>query len=459
MFRWLFVSFFLVLWFGQLPSPAQDKATAVVTYSATRLSLRDVFVITVVIQNEKVKQVSNFPEIADFAKSTTAYLKEKKNYIIKQYYKPLRKGEFELNNFILTINKKVYSFKGAKLFVSSSKVSVTKPVIGPDVTYEEVKAHCDLKILYSKNNLFQTESCLLTVALTVYEDNKAELNFIDLKDQLKIVAQLVKPSGVWSEDISNLKQVLIDSTSSKKNTTYILYQGYISPIDTGKYRIPSIPFRLLKYSIFKSPLEIKRKESELKIYTLPVTINSKPLPAKVFGKWCAGQFSMNEKISSDKIVSNKAFNYTITISQKGLSGIIPAPIILDNKNFNIFAPVVEEKMYRNKANYIGTKSFQYTIVPRGVGSFNLSQCFFWVYYNVAKNTIDTLKPFVKIEVTKSKEISLPIYETEEAKDWNEIINKSSNKVLHLESDPRLKWVSNVLIILMLLITLYIILKK
>ncbi len=455
----VFAFCFLIVFLSQIVLQAQNKATAVATYSAPRMALGDVFVVTILVQNEKVKQVSSFPQIADFTKSTTTYAKDKKNYIIKQYYKPRKKGEFELGNYSLTINQKTHFFKGLKLFVTNAKATANTANIGPEVIYEEVKEHCQLNIQCSKIKLYQTESTLITVSLTVYDDNKAELNFIDLKDQLKAIAQLAKPSGVWSEDISSLKEISIDTTISKKNTTYILYRGYISPIDTGHHVIPSIPFRLLKYKIFKSALEIKRKETEIILHTLPLKIQTKPLPENLYGQWSAGQFLMKEKLNTNQFTVHKAFDITLTLSHLGLSGIIPAPIVLDNKNFNIFAPQVAEKMYRNGSSFIGTKSFQYTFVPKAVGTYHLADYFVWVYYNVATNTIDTLKPKSKITVEAGKEINLQVNETEEAKDWNEIINKSSNVVLHLESDPRLKWVSNVLIILMLLITLYIILKK
>ena len=440
---------------------AQDKATAAVTYSSPRLGLGEVFVVTVLVQNEKVKQVSTFPEIADFAKSTTTYAKDKKNYIIKQYYKPRKRGAFELGNFSLTINQKTHFFKGIKLFVTNAKSTANTATIGPEVIYQEVKEHCELNVNCSKVKLYQTESSLITVSLTVYDDNKAELNFIDLKEQLKKISSIVKPSGVWSEDISSLKEITIDSSISKKNTTYLLYRGYVSPIDTGLLSIPAISFRLLKYQVFKSTLEIKRKEEELLLSTRPFKMNIKPfpIPMKADGQWCVGNFSLKEQLNTHQFFANKAFEITLNFSHLGLSGIIPEPIVIDNKNFNIFAPLVTEKMFQHKGNFIGSRSFQYTLVPKVAGTFNLADCFVWVYYNVATNSIDTLKPLTKITVLKGKESSPQANETEEAKDWNELIHKSSNKVLHLKSDPMLKWVSNVLIILMLLITLYIILKK
>lgn len=437
------------------------QQTVNVTYSADEIALNEVFLITLTVNGDKVKQVSNFPEIADFAKSNTTYSKEKKQYFIKQYYKPRKKGTFELSDFYIAINQKKHFFKGRKLKVKSTNSKINTASSLPDVAYTEVKPHCELNIKLSKNVLFQTQSCLLTVSFQIREDNQVELNFIDLKEQLQAIANAVRPANTWVQDLSSLKEIRLDSSSkfNKQNPTYILYQGYISPIDTGAYRIPALKFKVLKYGVFKSPTEVRRKETVFLLTTDAVSFKALPMPSEIENYWVAGNFYLQEHLIRQKYMVNKAFNFSIIISQQGATGILPEPKLRDNKKFNIFAPQVTEKMQYINQQYVGSKSFRYTIVPKVEGTIDLADVFYWTYFNTTTQAIDTLKPRSKVQVVENKNNSTTAIDVDESGDWNELLNKSSHKIVNLEQDPRLKWVSNILIILMLIVTLYIILKK
>lgn len=438
---------------------AENKVS--ISYSDATLGLKDVFCITITVEGEKVKQVSNFPEIADVVKSTTLYSKEKKQYIIKQYYKPRKKGTFELADFTVAINQKSYYFKGITLKVTSKKGQIYSPVNAPDVAYNESKPHCKLVIRLNKTSLWQSESILLTVGLQIYADNPAELNFVDLKEQLQGISNTVRPAKCWIQRLSSLKVIQQDTASkfNRSNPLYVLYEAYLSPMDTGFYTIPAIKFNMLKYDIFKTSLEVRRREKLYTLSTMPVRFRAMPLPLTLGNEWVAGLFNINESVPNGKFIARKAIDYKFTVSLKGTTGILPEPRILDNEKFDIFAPHVSEYMRKRNGDYWGSKTFQYTIVPKQEGLLELAPYIYWVYFNTSTRRVDTIRSIKKLSIGKNANKIEDNYVAEDRGDWDELFAKSNRKVYNLEQDPRLKWVSNVLIILMLFVTLYIILRK
>ena len=440
----------------------------------TTLSLNEKFTVTIFFPKDNKREFKAyrqyfFPDIADFEKGRTVYLDEEepKGYKIIQYYKPRKSGTFIINPVRIKIKDKVYSSKRAFVKVSSKTKAKTEEEpaiikIDDDLEFEEPKLDAVLDINATKNRVYAGEGFGITVSFLISTQNKAEITFIDLTEQRKEFIKKMKASGCFIEDFLLPNEIAVDTITikEKKYTKWKLYEGVFFSLDSNNIKIPSLNLSVLTYAVAKNKNEsIERKSITKTFSTNPILIKVMALPKnKRKTQPPVGYFRLNESVFPTKISTGKSFKYTFTIVGEGNIAALPEPEIHAGAYFDIYAPRITQEISRQQGRVFGAKSFVYYVTPKEPGDFKLSDFFRWSYFDVTKGRFDTLTSTLSLKV-RGESLKNNYISVNNPGDFYNRINTDSNQVRLFAKDNDLKLWADMFILIMLVGTAVLVLKK
>ena len=256
--------------------------------------------ITLTVQNDRLKNYSNFPDIAGFKKrgtstqSSTSIINGQmsSSQSVTMTYLPTGQGTFNVPPFKMKVNDQSVSAEGKKVKVGPPIKQQRDPFRsffdrsddffgGEEPEFVDIKEDAFLALTTSKDQVYVGEGFNTTLSLFVADDNRAPLSFYELGKQLTEILKKIKPSNCWEENfnIENIEGESI-SISGKYYTQYKIYQATFYPLNTKPIEFPSIGLEMLKYKVAKNPSFFgqNRKEDFKTFYTKRKTVNVKELP-------------------------------------------------------------------------------------------------------------------------------------------------------------------------------------
>ncbi len=145
-------------------------------------------------------------------------------------------------------------------------------------------------------------------------------------------------------------------------------------------------------------------ESESKTVKSPeIEINVKQLP-QAPNSFCGavGKFKLNLEQSEDTVLVNDAISIKLSISGNGNFNMIETPSITWPKEFEIYEPVAQQNINSDASGLNGTKTWEYTIIPRYPGIFDLGSIGFTYFDTSTKQYKTTNTQNIKIAVKKDE---------------------------------------------------------
>ncbi len=439
----------------------------------TNISLKEKFTVTLFFSKEHKREFKAyrqffFPDITDFEKGRTVYLEEEdpKGFKIIQYYKPLKTGRFTINPIKIRIKDNVYSTKKTVVVVSSKREQKVDDEliikVDDNLEFEAPKLDVLLDIHSSKPSVYVGEGFGISVSLLISIQNKAELTFFDLNEQRTKLIKRMKSSGCFIEDFPVSNEALLDTITlkDKKYAKWNLYEGVFYPIDSNGITIPKLDFSIIAYALAKNKNEsIERNPIRKEFSTRPVFIKVFAVPQKK-GKEqsVVGFFKMIESVSTTKIVTGKSFKYTFTILGEGNIERLPEPITTSGENFDVYAPRISYEIIRQQGKVYGSKSFVYYVTPKEPGDFKLTDLFKWPYFDVSTRKFDTLTSELSLKV-RGESLKNNYISVNNPGDFYNRINTDSNLVRLFAQENKLKFWANIFIVIMLVGTAVLVLKK
>ena len=145
----------------------------------------------------------------------------------------------------------------------------------------------------------------------------------------------------------------------------------------------------------------KNIEYQIKSTTRKITVS--PLPSS--GKptdfsGAVGKFNFSAKLDRNNIKANEAINLKISINGSGNLQLISAPKIIFPTDFEVYDPKINDRTSVTSSGVSGKKEFEYLIIPRHGGDFEIPSIEF-TYYDVNKKKYITQKSAIfKIHVEK-----------------------------------------------------------
>ena len=123
-----------------------------------------------------------------------------------------------------------------------------------------------------------------------------------------------------------------------------------------------------------------------------LTLTSRPLPndpPESFGG-AVGQFGMAAFTDLEEVAAGEPIQLTVEIRGTGNIATLAAPEIEVPLEFDKFDPQQERRIDRRNASLSGVKTFTFTLVPRGGGSFEIAPIE-WSYFDPARGSYQTLR--------------------------------------------------------------------
>jgi hypothetical protein len=196
----------------------------------------------------------------------------------------------------------------------------------------------------------------------------------------------------------------------KKYMSAGLKKLYVIPQRTGKINIDPMEAEFVvrqqsgrrSNDIFDQIFGGGYEEVKYKLRSKPLAIEVMPLPEehKPEGfSGAVGNYTFKASISKDKVKANEAINITVTVSGKGNVKLIDPLKINFPEDFETYDPKVTQNT--NTADGLsGSKTFDYTIIPRHEGDYKIDHLDFSYFDPAKKEYVVLPSPEFNIHVDK-----------------------------------------------------------
>lgn len=200
-------------------------------------------------------------------------------------------------------------------------------------------------------------------------------------------------NGFWSKDLLNLNgnvQWQLTTVNGERYNVAVLKKTMLFPLHSGKLKIDPWKMDLVirkevrgnSGSIFDQFFG-SYQDQKVKVSSNSASIEVLPLPEK--GKpsdfdGMVGNYNLTWKIDKQKLKANEAANLTITLSGNGNLKLIDAPKLDFPDDFEVYDPDIQDKFSVVDGNLSGSRTFNYLIIPRNPGKYELDPIHF-SYFN------------------------------------------------------------------------------
>jgi len=301
----------------------------------------------------------------------------------------------------------------------------------PDERSLDISKRLFIRAVPSKTSVYQGEEIIVSYKL--YTN-------IDILDNQ--VDKLPDFNGFWSQEIKLNENVqwTIETYKGIRYQTAVLKQIILFPEHAGDLKLDPLGMTFLVRApsasndpfdqIFGSYDDVKRK-----IKSADITIHVKPLPDK--GKpanfnGAVGTFALSASLDKKELKANETATYSLNISGSGNLKLMSAPVIETPEFFEKFDPKLEDQITVNANGVSGSRAYNYLLIPRKEGKFNLKPYHF-TYFNPSSGRYVTLVsgPF-PIQVNKAAPGSDPgQYATTNQQD----IKSLGKDIVYIKIDP------------------------
>ncbi len=398
--RFLFVILLLINSFAW----AQDTKISI-ELGEKNLPINKPFTISVIIQNSERRDATGFPNIQGFQKrgvesvttSTVVGGKTLLNHRIIQNYAANKEGTYRIAQFSMMVNGQPVRSEGGTINVippslsGNESLSDKNEVENGGIIAEE-EAFLALRVNTSR--VFVGQGFTVKLALYVAETNTTEMNFPDnLGGQVSAISHKLQPSNCLIEnfEIEEVQTVPI-LIGTKKYTEYKLYQAVLYPLNSQPIHFGEVELTMMvKQGGKETPKVFKASSFSVVPIELPSNI------AK--NQAIVGMFQVQERLSTNRIVTGKSFQYEVHLVGEGNFAAIPTPEILSDTLFDFYPPTVRQLISRRIGRVTGEKIFTFQVIPKQAGTFALGKYVHWMHFDPQTARYDTLRANLTVKVS------------------------------------------------------------
>lgn len=437
--------------------------------------------ITVSVQNERLKNYGNFPDIDGFRKrgtstqSSTSIINGQisSSHSVTMTYLPSAQGTFTIPPFKIKVNDQIIDSPGKKVKVGppvqTQRRDPFRNFMDSDddfldrgeTEFVDIKEDALLALTTSKDEVYVGEGFNATLSFLVAENNRAPLSFYELGKQLSEILKKLKPANCWEENfnIENIEGESI-TINGKDYTQYKIYQATFYPLNGEPVIFPSTGLRMIKYKVAKNPSFFgqNRQEDFKTFYSQLKTVKVKQLPPHPLReKVAVGDYYLEERLRDQNLQTGQSASYEFNIYGEGNISAIPKPEVNRDGNFEFYEPNVRQNINRQNTKVTGTKSFNYFMIPREPGKYSLGKYFQWVFFNPKNSRYDTLQSKINVTVTGESSKNEAIQSTDHGTFYDRV--ETTNNTLQVMANTGWqKTAFNIFVLVMLAASLYLVVK-
>lgn len=251
----------------------------------------------------------------------------------------------------------------------------------------------------SGKDLFMTATASRT---KVHEQEAILLTYkiYTLLDLTQLDGKLPTLDGFQIQEIPlpRTKEFELEHYNGRNYRTVVWSQYLLFPQQSGKLTIPSITYEgvVVTRNRHIDPIEaffngqsgyVEEKRS---IVTPSLTIDVASLDNKPAGfSGAVGKFSIASDISTEEVDANDAVTLKISVKGCGNMKLIATPQVEFPKDFETYDAKVNDSFQLTRAGLEGTKEFEYLVVPRHAGTYEIPSVKF-IYFDTDSRTYKTL---------------------------------------------------------------------
>ncbi len=456
---------FCLLWALGLAAPARGQAPGI-ALGKTELAPGMPFTITVSAP-EDFGAAPAFPDIAGMQRAGTSSSSSttivngqvSSTYSITQRYVARAEGKFTLKPFGMKVNGKVYKSPGATIVVSKNNRPDDDPANAydpleeffgrrRDAGYRENKENAFLALETTKTQVWVGEGFTLHLSLYVAEDNRADMDFYDLTNQLTAITKQIKPANCWEESfgITNIEPRSV-TVNGKPYKEYRIWESAFYPLNAKPIRFGALRLQMIKYDLASDPFfgGLDRQQSFISFASKPLAIQVKELPPSPYSRALpVGDFKLVERIGKGRVETGQSVSYQFVVKGEGNIAAIEMPTPPTQPQLDIYPPTTQQNILRDAGRVTGSKTFTYLLQPRQAGRYKLRQVgFTFPFFNPRTGRYDSLQ----------SEITLTAFGNAAAgntpADEGDYL---SNTLLYLDANEGLKLLGNVALLALALAT-------
>ena len=309
----------------------------------------------------------------------------------------------------------------------------------PKTKEEEVKIKENIYIetYVSKRNIFKGEQIEITYKLFY------KINLTGVQNR-----NIPEFNGFWKDEIKIKDETKEEIINNKRYRTQYLYKVLLTPQKSGKITIEPLEY---DFTYRDNNPRNYFQEKPIKVKSKKISINVKKLPEteKKDFKGSVGIFDITAEIDKLKTEANNPINYSIKIKGLGNFELIEKPNIEFPKDFDVYDPKINLKSFKTKQGTRGEKKFEFIILPRYPGNYQIPNYSFTFFNPKEEKYITKTTESFKLKIEKGEN------DYEMSKIHNKKETESINDIKYIYSSFKLKKnnISNYNIILISILTI------
>ena len=304
-----------------------------------------------------------------------------------------------LSEGVLTIPAATIKIEGKKIQSQPIKIIVKKADPNKKSGFQ-IGDNVKVEVEVSRRNIFQGEQVLVSYKLF------SKINLADIS-----ITQFPNLNGFWNEEIETNSKAKVQNIDGVNYRVWEINKSMLTPQKSGDLKIDPMKINItvqLKsqnrsgdifgmFNNYKNVVEeIQSKQITIKVKDLP------PNPPASFNG-AVGVFKLRSKTDKKIADANTAINYEIELSGSGNLHLIDNIPVNFPDDFEVFDPEKKDKSFTSKNGIKGKLLFNYLIIPRYQGEYEIPSQEF-SFFNLRTKKYETLKTnAINIEVNKGND--------------------------------------------------------
>ena len=192
--------------------------------------------------------------------------------------------------------------------------------------------------------------------------------------------------GFWAEDLSAGKQIkqYEETDGGRQYMVFEIRKGALFAQESGKLTIEPLTLEVLAmvksqrrrtgsiWDLFDDPFFNTSQAVEYPLRTKPLSVNVKSLPAAPDGfSGAVGSFSVKGGLNLDRVKSNEALTYRITVSGNGNLMHVTPPTPQFPASFEVYDPQIDDNIKRGDGGVSGSRTYEWVLIPRSQGNYTI----------------------------------------------------------------------------------------
>lgn len=220
-------------------------------------------------------------------------------------------------------------------------------------------------------------------------------------------------NGFWSQETASSSNIQFsrESLDDRIYDAAVIRTFVLVPQKAGDLRIDPAELVCLvnvrtqsrPMSIFDEFFDSGYRTVRKRIATPAATVHVRPVPPGAPASYGGGvgTFSIDAKLSRDRLKANDAASLTVTVSGTGNVSLLGAPQVNFHPDTEVYDVKVTDNSDRKSGSLDGSKTFEYPFIPRSHGEFTIPPVEY-SYYDVKAGRYVTLRtPELKYTVEKN----------------------------------------------------------